>query len=268
MEGITPGSVVVGRYRIVSALGGGAEGSVWRAVDLRADEAPCAVKVQSRAIDPAQARLLLSIEHPELARTRDLGPLPGGGSFVVMDLVEGVALDAVGEVAGVVRAGASVARALAALHAVGVVHGDVKPSNILVRGDRAVLVDLGTAVASGERRAGLHGSLAYLSPEALYGAATPARDLYALGVSLAVALGGGHPLVADPADAGAVLAALAGPAVLQDGVFARIPGPLRAVIAAAVAADPSERPASAEAFRRRWSIDGARWLPGDGAATA
>ena len=112
------------------------------------------MKIQHRAIEASHARLLLSLDHPNLARTRDLGALPGGGSFVVMDLVEGVALDAVSETAAVVRAAIGVAGALEALHAVGIVHGDVKPSNILVRGDRAVLVDLGTAVAVGRAERG------------------------------------------------------------------------------------------------------------------
>ncbi len=268
VDGITAESIVVGRYQLVARLGGGCEGAVWRAIDLRAGAAPCAVKIQRHALAAAQARLLLSLDHANLPRTRDLGALPGGGSFVVMDLVEGVALDEVGDTAGVVRAGAGVASALEALHRVGIVHGDVKPSNILVLDGRGVLVDLGTALAVGERSAGLRGSLAFTAPEALLGAADPARDLYALGVSLAMVLGGGHPLVADPTDARAVLSSLGQPAVLQDTVFARIPGPLRALLASAVATDPSERPSSAGGFLRRWSLDGGRWLPGGGETRA
>ncbi len=262
METLGPGSILVGRYELQRRLGSGTEGSVWKARDLHGDGIPCAVKVQATALDPALARLLLSLDHPHVARTRDLGALPGGGSFVVMELVEGVALDAVDDVGGVVRAGASVAGALEFLHGAGVVHGDVKPANIVVRGDSAVLVDLGIARSSGDAREGSSGSLAFMSPEALFGAATPARDLYALGVSLVVALGKGHPWVEDPTDARAVLASLVRPAgTIRARVFDRVPAPLRTVLASAVAHDPADRPSSAGAFLRRWRLDSAEWLP-------
>ncbi len=261
MESIGPGTVLVGRYELQRRLGSGTQGSVWRARDLHGDGIPCAVKVQAAPLDPSLARLLLSLDHPHVARTKDLGALPGGGSFVVMELVEGVALDAVGDVGRVVRAGAVVASALEFLHGVGVVHGDVKPANVVVRGDSAVLVDLGSAHASGDRREGSSGSLAFMSPEALFDAAAPARDLYALGVSLVVALGEGHPWVEDPTDARAVLASLARPATIRGEVFGRVPASLRAVLTSSVARDPADRPSSMGAFLRRWRLDGAQWLP-------
>ena len=83
VDGISAESVIVGRYQLVARLGGGAEGSVWRAIDLRSEGSTCAVKVQARSIAPEHARLLLSLDHPNLARTRGLDAKLASGNALI-----------------------------------------------------------------------------------------------------------------------------------------------------------------------------------------
>jgi hypothetical protein len=132
-------------------------------------------------------------------------------------------------------AGIALCRALGAVHAAGLLHGDVKPDNVLrERGGRLVLADLGAGGEPASVNASLRTSAspAYLAPEVLHGGVrTPQQDLYALGGLLQFLLTGSVP---DPARAGA------------DFDRHDVPAPLRAVIARARAADPSMRFASSD----------------------
>jgi len=237
-------SVFGGRYERGPLLGRGGMAAVFRARDrslgrdvaLKLALPPGGVDEATRARAAREARVLAAIEDPRVVRVLDAGE-EGGIPYLVMELIEGTSLGErmragplqEGEVA---RIGAAVAGALAAVHAQGLVHRDVKPDNVLLLDDGEVrLVDFGiarldaagagtTATAPGV----VIGTPGYIAPELFDGARPDARaDVYALGVTLHRAAGGAPaggllPLLdsmiaADPAgrpSAGAVEARLAG----------------------------------------------------------
>ncbi|HET8604627.1 MAG TPA: serine/threonine-protein kinase [Marmoricola sp.] len=251
------------RYRPESLIATGGMGEVWRATDTVLHRA-VALKIlkPEYAEDPAfrerfaaEARHAASLQHPGVAAVFDFGELPpevqGGGSrpYLVMELVDGqplssllrqgprldpeVARDLVGQAA----------EALAAAHATGLVHRDVKPANLLVTPDRRVKVtDFGIARAADgvalTRTGQLVGTPQYLSPEQADGRqATPASDVYALGVVLFQCLTGRQPFTGDT-PVSTALAHLRQPVPdLPDDV----PADLAAITRRALAKEPAER---------------------------
>jgi eukaryotic-like serine/threonine-protein kinase len=208
------GQVVDGRYRVDGLLGEGGMGAVFVAEHLKLRK-----KVAIKVIHPEfagdgdvaerffrEAMTAAQLEHPHIASATDYGTLPGGGGYLVMQYVEGGSLrDALDEGAlGWLRAceiGAQIADALAAAHAKGFVHRDLKPDNVMLQprddGTRFVKVlDFGIArVASdsailGDRRAltrvgTVIGTPGYMAPEQALGEPVDARaDIYALGLLL------------------------------------------------------------------------------------
>lgn len=187
-------------------------------------------------------------------------------AWLVMDLVSGEPLSTVlareGRL-GVVRTlrvVAGVADALAAAHAVGVVHRDVKPGNLLVaghrgggqQGERIVVTDFGIARAAGAasltRTGTLVGTAAYLSPEQARGrTATAASDLYALGVVAYECLAGRKPFGGE-SDLAVALAHGRDPV---PPLPADVPAPVRALVLRLLAKDPQQRPATAAAVAAR-----------------
>ena len=195
---------MAGRYRLERELGAGEGGRVWKASDLLAEQAARALKF----VQGAQARTLAlefdalrSLEHEGVARVYELlrqietsDSQMQDVALLVQDYIEGRAPEAgavgmpargQGEVGGLLALAADVAEALAAVHAAGIVHGDVKRANIVVAAasGRAVLVDFGALSPIGWR-AELSGTPSHFAPEVWQGQRSPAGDLYALGVML------------------------------------------------------------------------------------
>ena len=213
-----PGEVV-GAYTLVSHIGRGGMGSVWRA--RRGDgrfERDVAVKFLNIALaDQGEARfrregrILGRLSHPHIAQLLDAGTTPAGEAYLVLELVEGRPLDDHCEtrrlpVDARVRVFLQVLDAVAYAHANLVVHRDLKPANVLVDNNGQVkLLDFGIAklleqdgeagpVTELTRDGGPALTLAYAAPEQVAGEpVTTATDVYALGVLLYQLLTGRHP---------------------------------------------------------------------------
>jgi serine/threonine-protein kinase len=252
------GKVINGRYELGDRLGAGGMGSVFRAHDRKLDRAVALKLVHTENADDevgrarlkAEARLAGGVHHPNVAEIFDYDEdTETGAPFLVMRLVEGEPLSQVlrrertlapGRTMGIV---ADVAEALAAAHALGVVHRDVKPSNILLTDDRAVLVDFGIARSPESEpltsTGTLLGTVDYLSPEQALGrSAAPPSDVYALGVVAHHCLTGAPPFRRESPVATAIAHAKDNLPPLGDDV----PGGVRALVARLTAKDPDDRP--------------------------
>ncbi|GAA1503923.1 serine/threonine-protein kinase [Streptomyces albidochromogenes] len=198
--------VVAGRYRLGTKIGTGGVADVYEGLDLRLRR-PVAVKVFRPGADPEmeerfadEAVLLARLQHPGLVTVYDTGRHKDCG-YLVMELVTGQTLRrraAAGplEPAYVAELGAALAHALAHVHAAGIVHRDVKPSNVLLDdAGRPHLTDFGISRLINSTRntasGALIGTAAYLAPEQVLGrGAGPAADVYALGLLLLECLKG------------------------------------------------------------------------------
>jgi eukaryotic-like serine/threonine-protein kinase len=257
------GDTLVGRYRLEAPIGAGGFATVFRARDLRL-ERDVAVKVLSpnHAADAGtlarfdrEARSLAAFSHPNVVAIHDVEPAElsvGQETFLVMDLCEGGSLAARLEAAGsaglapdvLVPILVDVAAGLDALHAAGMVHRDVKPSNVLLSGGRALIADLGIAAVEPGDMTGSGqaiGTLAYLAPEQLTGShATPASDVHGLGVVAFVGLTGQLPR---PAGSIAELVAASARVVpLVSSLSGDLGTMFDRPVASALAPDPSDRP--------------------------
>jgi serine/threonine protein kinase len=266
--GAVDGRCLGGRYRVGALLAAGGMGEVWAARDLLLDR-PVAVKVLGGALAGdgraaerlrREARSAGRLDHPNIARVLDLGE-QDGRPYLVMELLEGESLAARIDRAGpmapaeAARVVAAVADALQAAHAAGVVHRDVKPGNVfLTSAGEVKVLDFGIASATGETgltTGDLLGTAAYLAPERALGRpATPAADLYSLGVVLYELLAGRRPFQGGSDVELAMAQVNARPAPLAL-VAPATPPALAAACEHALAKDPAARPPSAAAFARR-----------------
>ncbi|MDQ6726415.1 MAG: serine/threonine protein kinase, partial [Actinomycetota bacterium] len=268
-------TVIAGRYQVDGALGRGGMAEVRAGTDLRLQR-PVAVKFllpemaareDIRRRFEAEARSAASLSHPHAVAVFDTGEYEGQ-PYIVMERLPGETLAdriAAGPVdpAWLCMVAGEVLGALAAAHAVGLVHRDVKPGNILVTADgHAKIADFGIAKglegARGYGDAGgaadltvagqLLGTPAYLAPERIDGAPATARaDIYAMGVVLYEALAGRNPFPGDTPLA-AFRAVMAGAYRPLGEVRPGLDPSLLAVVERAMATDPDRRFPSAAAM--------------------
>ena len=187
----TPGSRV-GPYEILSAIGTGGMGSVYKARDTRLDRF-VAIKVaheQFSERSDREAHAVAALNHPRICQLYDVGP-----NYLVMEYIQGQPLNGPVPLKQAVHYGAQICEALDVAHKQGIVHRDLKPANILVTTSGIKLLDFGLA----KRRTGassadsdvtrkltqentLIGTLHYMSPEQLQGKDADVRsDIFAFG---------------------------------------------------------------------------------------
>lgn len=212
---VEAGALVLGKYRVERELGAGSGGRVFLAHDVRMQRPVVLKTVAEKGSTAAlrEARAGAAIDHPNVVKVYDVEDL-GTHALLVMEYVDGGSLETRIRASGPLAEGAflrladDLLSALAAVHATGSVHRDVKPSNVLLTRDgRAKLSDFGVARLPGfEATLGdtSVGSIRYMAPEQARGRrATPASDLYSAGLTLYEALLG-KPYVGDIADETAV----------------------------------------------------------------
>lgn len=253
----------LGRFEIEAILGQGGMGTVYAGRDTDTGES-VALKVLSSGLEDDEEKFrrfeqevtaLSRLDHENIVRL--LGPLERDGDrvFFAMEILEGETLAKRLRRSGPlpVRKALDVARtlltALGAAHQAGVVHRDVKPSNILLSGDDLKITDFGLArmedITRLTRTGQLMGTLDYMSPEQCEGAPVDARtDLYSAGIILYEMLAGAPPF--NRATAGTVLKGhLSEVPASLDTIRADLPDGLAAVVAKLLEKNPGDRFASA-----------------------
>lgn len=253
-----------GRYRVTGTLGHGGMASVYRAVDEMLGR-EVAVKVfrigpvdhGERARAEAEIQVLASLRSPALVTLYDAAlDDVDGDSYLIMELVPGSDLatrlrEGPLDTVTTARVGAQIAEGLAAAHAQGVVHRDVKPANVLLESDgtHVKLADFGIALLRDSARVTgtgtVMGTAAYIAPEQVMGQPiTGKADVYALGLVLLETLSGKRPFPGSAVESATARLARS-PEIDQ-----HLPTAWRTLLHVMTATDPDERPTAAEAAER------------------
>jgi hypothetical protein len=260
VERFPPGTVLAGRYRILAPLGRGGMGDVYRADDLKLDQAVALKFLSSRrSTDSAwlrryesEVRLARKVAHPNVLRVYDIVETQGE-VFLTMEYVDGEDLSSllrrIGRLTGdkAVQVARQLCAGLGAAHDQGVLHRDLKPANIMIDGRGQVrIADFGIAAlaAQDEPSGPVPGTPAYMAPELFEGGRPSVRsDLYALGMVFYEAVTGKEPFEGKPTPTHARAAVPARPSVLAPDVDPA----LETVILQCLNRDPRQRPESAYA---------------------
>ncbi|MFV0459933.1 MAG: protein kinase domain-containing protein [Actinomycetales bacterium] len=271
---LRPGAVIGSRYQLTRPIAVGGMGSVWEAVDTTLDR-PVAIKILKPELsgDPtflarfrAEARNSGALSHANIAAVFDYGETTTDTgllqAYLVMELVQGEPLstiltrDGVLPVDQVLSIMRQVGLGLAAAHAAGIVHRDIKPGNLLITPDgRVKITDFGIARAADAvpltATGTVMGTARYLSPEQATGEATnPASDVYSLGVVAYEALAGHPPFTAESQVAQAMAHVHDEPLPLPE----HLPPGVRALVMRMLAKYPNQRPADGAALVREVDI--------------
>jgi serine/threonine protein kinase len=252
---------VIGQYQIEATLGRGAFGTVFRARDTLLDRTVALKVLRREANDQAEmllaeARAAAALNHPNVCLVY-AADTANGAAMIVMEYVAGEPLSAriaAGPLSHEAAAalGRQIAWGMAAAHAAGVVHGDLKPANLIVTPDDVVkIMDFGLArrISVGQRAdetvawagaaaTGISGTPGYMAPELARGEpATPASDVFALGLVLYEMLSGKPALSGN-----GVLDVLRRVEEFDAAPFvAAVPAPFSRILASALARDSSQR---------------------------
>jgi serine/threonine-protein kinase len=266
MDGV---ELLGGRYRLVERLGGGGMSVIWRAYDEVLGRQVAVKVLASEGVDDAsrdwiraEAKAAARLSHPHITGVHDYGEsrtatgdrLP----YVVMELVNGPTLAerlAAGRlpVRTALLIGAQVAAALAAAHARGLVHRDVKPGNVMLSPAGAKVVDFGIAAVAGDRgespsTGNVWGTPAYLAPERLAGGeVVPASDVYGLGLLLYRLLADAMPWRMETVSQMLRAHRYQEPAELPE--LPDVPDEVATACRRCLAKEPEERPTAAEVAR-------------------
>jgi serine/threonine-protein kinase len=258
------GQVLANRYRLVELLGMGGMATIYRAHDVQLGR-DVAVKVLRAEYgrDPAfvarfrqEAQSAAALSHPNVVNVFDYG-MEAGDPFIVMEMIDGGDLAAVIKERGTLDAMASariaqqIFEALDTAHARGIVHRDIKPTNVLLTSaGRVKVADFGIARAFSEAQLTMPGttlgSVHYFSPEQARGEmVTTASDVYSAGLVLFEMLTGRRAWTGDSAGAVAV-ARLAGDPPAPSSVQPGVPQILDTAVRRALARVPADRPTAGD----------------------
>jgi eukaryotic-like serine/threonine-protein kinase len=201
-------TIIARRYKLVSRVGQGATGVVWRAFDLLLERevalkeialppGPAAAEQRRRVV--REARMAARLSHRGIVTVHNLTE-EAERLWIVMEFLEALTLHDTIVQAGplpvdlVAAMGRRLLEALRHAHDGGVIHRDIKPANIMLTGDRVVLADFGFAAPEGTANTSMRGTPAFIAPETLRGeGGTREADMWSFGATLYMAVEGRTP---------------------------------------------------------------------------